>query len=204
MAVLVLDQYEQDALIRRRKETDADRFDEVWDGIYVVSPNPNNEHQDLASSLVMVLGIVIRWGGLGRVFQGVNVSDREDDWTQNYRIPDVAVYLRGNPARDCDTHWLGGPDFAVEIVSPGDRSRGKLAFYAGIATRELMVVDRDPWALELYRLNTGQLVSAGTSTLDRPEILASATLPLAFRLVPGDPRPSIEVSHSDGVQRWLA
>ena len=28
--------------------------------------------------------------------------------------PDVAVFLPGGLARNCDTYWLGGPDFVVE------------------------------------------------------------------------------------------
>ncbi|MBV8676197.1 MAG: Uma2 family endonuclease [Planctomycetaceae bacterium] len=135
MVVLVLDPSEQADVIRRRKESDCDRFDEVWDGVYVVSPNPNLEHQGVGTALATVLTIAIEWTGLGHVFQGVNVSDREDDWEHNYRIPDVAVYLQGNPARACVTHWFGGPDLAFEIVSPNDRCREKLPFYASIRTR---------------------------------------------------------------------
>ena len=165
----VLDPSEQANVIRRRKESDCDRFDEVWDGVYVVSPNPNLEHQGVGTALATILSIAIDWTGLGHVFQGVNVSDREDDWEKNYRIPDVAVYLQGNPARACVTHWFGGPDLAFEIVSPNDRCREKLPFYANIRTRELMIVDRDPWALELYRLQGDTFVLIGTSDLaNRP------------------------------------
>ena len=32
-----------------------------------------------------------------RFFAGTNVSDREDDWRKNFRCPDVAVFLPGNP-----------------------------------------------------------------------------------------------------------
>ena len=61
-----------------------------------------------------------------RIFPGCNVSDRPKRWKKNYRCPDVAVFLPGNPAEDRETHWFGGPDFAVEILSPYDRSREKL------------------------------------------------------------------------------
>ena len=165
--------------------------------------NPHLEHQGVGTALATVLTIAIEWTGLGHVFQGVNVSDREDDWEHNYRIPDVAVYLQGNPARACVTHWFGGPDLAFEIVSPNDRCREKLPFYASIRTRELMIVDRDPWALELYRLQGDTFVLIGTSDLAQPTLLASAALPMSFRLVPGAKRPRIEVDHADGVQRWF-
>jgi Uma2 family endonuclease len=51
------------------------------------------------------------------------VTDRHDNWQKNFRCPDVVAFLKGNPAQNRDTHWLGGPDFAIEIVNPYDRAR---------------------------------------------------------------------------------
>ncbi len=150
MAMLVLDPIAQDQLIRERRMRGEDHWDEVWEEVYVLMPNPNVEHQDIATGLSTVLRIAVDWTGLGKVFQGINVSDRVDDWTQNYHCPDVAVYLHGNPAVNCGTHWRGGPDFAVEIVSPDDRSREKLGFYARVEVRELLLIDRAPWSVEYY------------------------------------------------------
>ena len=84
------------------------------------------------------------------IYPGVNISDR-DDWQQNYRIPDIAVYLSGNPAQDRRTHYFGGPDLAVEIVSPNDRTDEKLDFYATVGTRELIVIDEGYDRFELHR-----------------------------------------------------
>jgi Uma2 family endonuclease len=176
--------------------------DEVWDGVYIVSPGPSNEHQVIIGGLTAIFQVAIGWTGAGLVQPGANVSDREDQWEHNYRCPDVVVYLNGTTARNLGTHWVGGPDFAVEVVSLNDRSRQKFDFYAKINTRELLVVDRDPWILELYRLQDGVLGLVGKSSLDRPDLLTSQVLPLTFRLVVGDPRPRIEVVHSDGVQHW--
>jgi hypothetical protein len=66
----------------------------------------------------------------------------------------------------------------------------------------LLLIDRDPWALELYRLHSGQLGLVGQSRLEQPDVLQSTVLPLAFRSIPGDTRPRIEVRHSDGIQEW--
>ncbi len=202
MSMIVLDPFEVRELIGRREVSGADRFDEVWDGVYVVSPLPNDEHQDLVGNFQFAFMATVTLTGLGLVRPGVNVSDRDERWEHNYREPDVAVFLAGTSARNRGTHWVGGPDFAVEIVSRYDRSREKLAFYAGVGVRELLLVDRLPWALELYRLAGGALVLVGTSTVDGPAILASEVLPLTFRLVAGEPRPRVEVAHADGVQRW--
>lgn len=202
MATLVMEPFLEDRLKTERAESGADRYDEVWEGVYVMPPMPNEEHQQLVTRMGAVLQLAVGWDGPDKVYAGINVSDREDDWEHNYRVPDVAVYLQGNPARNCGTHWCGGPDFIVEITSPDDRTRNKLPFYAQIGVRELLLIDRDPWTLELYQLQDGQLLRVGQARLEQPAGLASGVVPLTFRLLSGNPRPLIEVTHRDGVQRW--
>jgi len=197
----------RDALAERVRsvmESEYHNRDEVWDGVWVVSPNPNDEHNDVEMNLGTIFNVVLGWTGLGRVRSGPNVSDRAEQWEHNFRCPDLAVFLQGTTARNLGVHWQGDPDFAVEVISPNDRSRKKFDFYAQVNTRELLIVDRDPWVLELYRLEEGVLKLVGKSSLDRPDLLVSQVLPLSFRLVAGAPRPRIEVVHSDGVQRWSA
>ena len=88
-------------------------------------------------------------------------------------------------------------------MSPHDRSREKFDFYGSVATRELLIVDRYPWALELYRLREGELRLVGASTTERSDVLSSEVLPLSWRLVAGPRRPQIEVVHADRRQRWI-
>ncbi len=202
MVMLVAERELEEQLKAQRRESGADRFDEVWEGVYHVSPIPNIEHQMMVGRLCAIFQALLDADGSGTAFPGVNVSDREEGWTENYRGPDVAVELRANPAKNCGTHWCGGPDLLVEIVSPEDRSREKLTFYSQIGVRELLIVDRDPWALELYRLAGGQLQLAGRATADVPTQLQSTVLPLNFRLIAGDARPVIDVVHHDGRQTW--
>ncbi len=204
MAMIVLDPYEEAKLLESRAGSDAEKYDEVWDGIYIVSPLPNDEHQGIVSRLNTIFDLTIEFVGLGLVRPGVNLSDQEDDWEKNYRCPDVAVFLNGTTARNRNSYWLGGPDFLVEVVSKSDKSRDKLDFYAEVGSREVLLIDRFPWSLEHYRRIEGKMALVGKSTPDDPKTLASEVLPLSFRLVPGDPRPRIEVVHADGLQRWSA
>ena len=185
-----------------REATGFDRRDEMWDGIYVMSPTANLEHQVFAQELWLVFREILPHAGGGIAYNVLNVSDRVEGWMENYREPDVGVYLATNPARHCKTHMCGGPDFAVEILSDGDLARKKLDFYAKVNTRELLLLDRDPWALELYRLTDGQLRLVGVSTPDKPDVLTSEVLPLTFRLVPGEGRPTLELRRLDGGQAW--
>jgi Uma2 family endonuclease len=158
-----------------------------------MSPAPNDEHQELSGEFYYVLRTVVG-RGKGKVRLGVNITNRRKGWRRNYRVPDVAVFLGGTAAENRETHWLGGPDFGVEIISPGDRTREKIPFYESIGTRELLVVDRDPWALELYRLDGEHLALVGRATLDSPIVLESQVLPLTFELLPSG--PSARNSHS--------
>lgn len=168
-----------------------------------MSPLANDEHQDIAGSLYALFREAIQESGLGVARPGVNVTDRREKWRKNFRCPDVAVFLSGTSAINCDTHWFGGPDLAVEVVSQKDRSKKKLGFYAKVGTRELLIVDRYPWRLGLYRLADGVLEPVGQTTVESGEWLAAQVVPLSFRLIGGGQRPRIEVRHADGQQNWI-
>jgi Uma2 family endonuclease len=204
MSLLVCDPKESARIIAERKASGLDRFDEMWEGVYVMPPIANNEHQGLASRFGGILQALVPWPDEGTVFVGVNVSDRVEGWEFNYRIPDVAVFLKNNPARDCGTHWCGGPDWLTEIVSPGDRSRDKFGFYQKINVREILIVDRDPWSLELYHNQGDDFQLVGIATVEKPLLLASLVFPLFFSLCPGAYRPLVQVTTRDGKQQWCA
>lgn len=202
MTTLILDtEFEEQALAQRRAQG-LDRFDEVWDGVYIMAPIANNEHQRVATKLSAVLEVIGEELN-ATVLAGCNVSDRRVDWTKNYRCPDVAVYMPDNPAENLDTHWLYGPDFGVEIVSPKDKTWDKLDFYAAVNTRELLIIDRDPWTLSLLRLEERKLVVAGVSTLESKNAVSSAILPIALQIAPREnDKPLIEVRHLHDGRRW--
>lgn len=204
MAHLILPKDDLKRLIRERRRFGGDRYDEVWDGVYVMSPIANNEHMEIVTRLSAAFLASLAERPRDRVLAGCNVSDQPENWSKNYRVPDVAVFLPGNPAEDRDTHWLGGPDLAVEILSPGDHARKKFDFYAQVGVRELLLVDRRPWRLELYRRDDGPWTTVGQSEIDNPATLASTVLPLTFRLIPGPKRPQVEVTRTTDGQTWLA
>jgi Uma2 family endonuclease len=191
-------------IIRQRRLRGIDQKDEVWEGVYVLAPPPNDEHQDITDTIVYALQTSIRYAGLGLVRSGVGITDRDEGWTKNFRVPDISVFLNGTTAINQKSHWFGGPDFAVEVISDHDRSREKFDFYAKVGVKELLLVDRKPWAVELYRLQDGLLDLVGKSDLANPAILTSQVVPLSFQLQAGEPRPTIEMAHADGVQRWSA
>jgi Uma2 family endonuclease len=190
-------------LLRRRRKCGGDRFDEVWNGVYVMSPIADNDHQAIATELSAALIQALQVNVGRKVLAGTNVSDQEENWTKNFRCPDVAVFLPGCSAEDRGSHWFGGPDFAVEVISPEDRSREKLDFYAKVGVKELLLIDRNPWRLELYRNRGGVLLPVGVAELDpTASILVSAVLPISFRLTPAEPRPRILVTQTVDGRTW--
>jgi Uma2 family endonuclease len=202
MKLMIDNPHQIKRIIRRRRLMGADRYDEVWDGVYVMAPIADNVHQEIATELAAALKQGAGRPGT-RAFAGTNVSDRPDDWRQNFRCPDVAVYLPGNPAEDRESHWLGGPDFAVEVISPYDRSREKFEFYAKVSVRELLLVSRKPWRLELYRQNAGVWTKVGISEPATSASIPSAVLGIDLRLIQGPLRPQIEVNRPSDGQTWL-
>ena len=202
MKLIIDDPHQVKRIIRRRRLMGGDRYDEVWDGVYVMAPLADNVHQEISGDLTAALKQAAGIPG-GRFFPGVNVSDRPDDWKKNFRCPDVAVYLPGNPAEDRESHWLGGPDFAAEIISPYDRSRKKFEFYAQVGVRELLLVSRKPWRLELYRQDAGAWTKVGVSDPTASASLHSVVLDTDLRLIQGSLRPQIEVTRPSDGQTWL-
>jgi Uma2 family endonuclease len=203
VATLITDRRLEDELRAAREASGADRWDEVWEGVYIMPPMPNNEHQTIVVRFGSILVDIIERPLLGQVFVGVNVSDREVDWDKNYRVPDVAAFLNDTKAKNCNTHWCGGPDLVIEVLSPYDQARAKLPFYGKVGVRELLLIDRDPWALELYELRGDELVQAARIVPGQAEAITGTVVPLVYRLQTQKGRPAIEVSQPAGGQRWL-
>ena len=48
MVALITDPNLEDRLVAQRRADGTDKYDEVWEGMYVMAPMANNEHQDLS------------------------------------------------------------------------------------------------------------------------------------------------------------
>ena len=116
----------------------------------------------------------------------------------------MSLFPAGNPAQDRRTHYRGGPDFALEIVSPGDRSRDKLGFYASVGTRAVLILDRDPWQLELHQFRRGRMrLRATGAVVGDGQSLSSSPVPMTFELVRGRPRPNVKITDTETGQEWV-
>jgi Uma2 family endonuclease len=201
--VLVTDHEMAKRLRAEREASDAAQHDEVWDGVYIMSPMADTEHMRLCAGIWLALHTVVQESVGGDVYNGVNVSDLDEGWVENFREPDVAVVLDEGLAHDRGTHLQGGPDIVVEVLSPNDLAREKLSFYGSIGVREVLIVDRYPWALELYSRSGPELSMVGRSSVEQSDRLSSSVLPITFRLVPSATRPQIEVVRESDGAIWL-
>lgn len=200
MAATILDPELEDRLIAERRAAGLDRFDEVWDGVYMMCPWPHDDHQEIVGFLQTVLGMLFQLTGHGEVRPGINLSDRPEDWTKNFRVPDVAVFFKTGTGVCHGAFWTGGPDFAVEIVSEGEDPEAKFGFYGGLGTRELLLVHRDPWRLELYAPEPGGMRLLQSADVNQPGIL-SKSVDLTFSLRGSEEDPQLVVEHPDG-RNW--
>jgi Uma2 family endonuclease len=200
--LLILDDEYAQRIIRERQKLGIDKYDEIWNGVYVMPPLANNPHQETVGFLVPIYHEVAPPGS--RVFPGANVSDQADDWKKNFRCPDVVVVLPGSPAVDCGTHWLGGPDFLTEIKSPGDDTEKKIPFYGQIKVRELLIIERDTRVLRLLRHNGQELVEVEPSSWKGKSWLQCEVLPLAFRQIIHQGQPRTEIRCTDKASgKWI-
>ncbi len=189
MVTLITDPAVEDRLKSERAARGMDRYDEVWEGVYMMPPMPNDQHQKIASGLTRILEEVVGDPGFGAIRSGINLSDRVQGWEQNYRVPDVAVFLKRGKAENHETYWIGAADFLVEIVSPGDHTREKLPFYGQLGVRELLIVECQPWRLELHRRRGVELQEHERVTLETQKPLVSDAVGLSSQLIAADPRP---------------
>lgn len=141
-----------------RANSDAARWDEMWNGVLHMPPAPDTAHQNIEGALASYLRY--RWARPRgcRVFQQINLAPpNEPEWTLNYRIPDVVLLSPDRFDIDRDTHFAGAPLVVVEIRTPGDETYEKFPFYAALGVPEVWVVHRDTKTPEVHLL-----VAAGT------------------------------------------
>jgi Uma2 family endonuclease len=105
-------------------------------------------------------------------------------------------------ASSTKAHYRGPADFLIEIASPNDDTREKIPFYSGLGMRELLIIDRYPWSLELFRHDGHELALAARSSAEQGDVVASAILPLTFQLLPAQPRPQIRIVEIGGQRKW--
>jgi Uma2 family endonuclease len=165
-------------LLEQRRRRGNDRFDEVWEGVLHMVPPPFERHGYVSAELGAALRELALPRGL-RVAHDIGFYQTKDD----FRVPDLAVY---RPDQTTARGLEAAAALLVEIVSPRDESRIKLPWYAARDVREVLLIDRDTLALELYDCASGEP--------KRVEPAHSAVLDCTFTRLDND---RLEVATSD-------
>jgi len=151
---------------------------EIVEGELFVTPSPNLNHQRISRRIELALANYLEVHPIGEIFDApMDVILSDFDVLE----PDLLIVLNEN--REILKTWVEGtPDLVVEILSSttAKRDRGlKLKVYARHGVKEYWIVDPDPSAIEVYRLDRGKYRLA--QVFNEPESLTSSMLP-NFRL----------------------
>ena len=185
MRAFMLDAPEE--LLAERRRKGHDHFDETWEGVLHMVPAPSSWHQEFGTELVAVLLPVAKSLGLRASYE-TDVY-RPNAPVLDYRQPDIVV---SKPEYRTKRGVEGPCEFAVEILSPNDETYEKLPFYGEIGVRELLVVDPETRAIQLYILAGKQLLPL---TTDASGSLRSQILGVTFTTVAG---PKLKVTWPGG------
>jgi Uma2 family endonuclease len=142
------------ALLERRRRSGVDLHDEVWEGILHVNPGPHARHGDVQAQVMALLDPRARAAGLTPLGES-NIGGEDD-----FRVPDGMLQRPG-------PHRLFSPTAALvlEVVSPGDETWDKLAFYAARGVEELLIVDPQERAVHWLALVGGEYLPIERSGL---------------------------------------
>jgi hypothetical protein len=83
MPVMILDPMLEQRIRTERQAQEMSQYDEVWEGVLVVAPLPNVDHQCIVTRLATAFSTVIDWSRGDKVPSGTNVTDREANWISN-------------------------------------------------------------------------------------------------------------------------
>lgn len=152
---------------------------ELTQGRLVSEPPPGVRHGRIITSLAFALESYVQSRGSGVVITADSgfVLSRNPD---TVRAPDVAFVRRTRYMALLDERgpFLGPPDLAVEVLSPGDRRAGiesKVADYLDNGTMTVWLLDPERQEARIRECNA-------ETVLDRGQSLASSALLPDFAL----------------------
>jgi Uma2 family endonuclease len=120
--------------IAYRKASGLDRFDEWWDGEYVIVTGPTPEHGWLSADVIGMWSGEVKARGL-RMAAELNIGVDKVDC----RVPDIGVCWSDTPRTS--PAFMTTAELVVEILSSGERPGAKLDFYAHWNVKEYVEID---------------------------------------------------------------
>lgn len=134
--------------VELRRLRGLDTYDEWWEGVYRIVTGPSPEHGELLDDLAELLGPLVRAAGL-KSAAPVNIGVDK----QNCRVPDRAIYSANTPRTSLA--FLASALLVIEVLSPGERPKEKMAFYRDHGVQEYLEIDLGGGTAELWRWSAG-------------------------------------------------
>jgi Uma2 family endonuclease len=131
-----------------RERHDLDRWDEVWDGVLHMNPIPTGEHQYILQQLAELLSPLARRAGLVPLINEFGLGRQGKG---NFRVPDGGLH-RAFPRGV----YQSTAALVIEVVSPGDESWKKFAFYADHDVDEVLIIDHQGRRVHWFALRDGE------------------------------------------------
>lgn len=161
---------------------DGMRHDLVAGEIRVMAP-PGAEHGRVASTVNALLHVHVRQSGAGVTFAAETgfVLSRDPD---TVRAPDAAFVARAraDAVGRTEKYWPGAPDFAAEVISPGDtfaEVEAKALGWLKAGTRVVLVLDPARQTATAYHGRGELRVHSGTEMLDLSDAVPGWQVELA-------------------------
>ncbi len=159
-----------------------DKRYEILEGELHVIAAPNIKHQRVSKRLLLALVQRLEKKGLGEVFHApcdVVLSE------ENVLQPDILIVRKNRAGVIGELNLKGAPDLAVEILSPGSRSKDlelKRKIYARFEVQEYWIVDPDAETIEVLVWVESGYATAGayakSDSISSP-LFPNLTLPLS-------------------------
>ncbi len=130
---------------------------ELIHGEFVLSPSPNFYHQDIVSTLLVLLWQFVKQHDLGKVVTApMDVYLSEQDVLQ----PDI-LFIAKDRLHIVRDRIMGAPDLVIEILSPSNAQNDlwtKRLIYEAAGIKEYWIVDPDTKRVELSENIEGRFV----------------------------------------------
>ena len=206
MATLILPPEELNRMIRRRRAAGGDRHDEVWDGVYVMSPLADNVHQAITSDLVVAIKAASTLTVESKPSRAATSPTAPISGGKTTAAPTWRSSCRATRQRTGEaTGWAGPTSPPRSSASTTALARTSISTpRSAPATCSLSSVERRAWNLTYFNRDSGDWSMVGISEADRSHPLHIASLGFTFRLIPGDLRPLVEVGRPRDGATWMA
>jgi Uma2 family endonuclease len=160
---------------------DSDGFHrELIEGVLQLLPSPKSGHSGIASNAFEIL-LELKKRGLGKVYleAGFKIKDHPPTWIE----PDAAFLISERVQSTAkDKYFLGGPEIAVEVVSPSESAKDiqrKLDLLLGSGTKAVWVVYPESQTAHVFSPDGTSVRRAIGDTLTAPFLAPDWSVPVA-------------------------